>query len=123
MRHCLSVHEHRNSDSLEKVEALPGCSRARNHNSHANMHACCTFVRGSLATPPRAQNRKLQKGTGDGFLQAWPCGWHVLGEHSRSMVERAHRAAKQLDVPLFCLQAADQRHARKNKTIDKQMTD
>ena len=27
------------------------------------------------------QNRKLQKRTGDGFLQASPCGWHVLGEH------------------------------------------
>ena len=38
------------------------------------------------------------------------------------MVERAHRDARQLDVPLFCLQAADQRHARKNKTIDKQLT-
>ena len=25
-------------------------------------------------------------------------------------------------MPLFCLQAADQRHARKNKTIDKQLT-
>ena len=36
--------------------------------------------------------------------------------------ERAHRDARQLDVPLFCLQAADQRHARKNKTIDKQLT-
>ena len=32
------------------------------------------------------------------------------------MVERAHRDARKLDVPLFCLQAADHRHARKNKT-------
>ena len=60
--------EHRNSDSLEKVEAIPGCSSARNHNSHANMHTCCAFVRGSLATASHTQNRKLQKGTGDGFL-------------------------------------------------------
>ena len=44
---------------------------------------------------------------------------------ARSMVERARRGedAQQLDVPLFCLQAADQRHVRKNKTIDnKQLT-
>ena len=51
---------------------------------------------------------------------------HVVGTYweniARSMVERAHRDAQQLDVPLFCLQAADQRHARKNKTIDKQLT-
>ena len=51
---------------------------------------------------------------------------HVVGMYweniARSMVERAHRDAQQLDVPLFCLQAADQRHARKNKTIDKQLT-
>ena len=51
---------------------------------------------------------------------------HVVGMYweniARSMVERAHRDARQLDVPLFCLQAADQRHARKNKTIDKQLT-
>ena len=51
---------------------------------------------------------------------------HVVGMYweniARSMVERAHRDARQLDVPLFCLQAADQRHARKNKTIEKQLT-
>ena len=51
---------------------------------------------------------------------------HVVGMYweniARSMVERAHRDAQQLDVPLFCLQASDQRHARKNKTIDKQLT-
>ena len=41
---------------------------------------------------------------------------------ARSMVERAQRDAQQLDVPVFCLQAADQKHARKNKTIDKQLT-
>ena len=38
------------------------------------------------------------------------------------MVERANRDAQDLDVPLFCLQAADQRHSRKNKAIDKQLT-
>ena len=41
---------------------------------------------------------------------------------ARNMVERAHRDAQQFDVPLFCLQAADQRYVRKNKTIDKQLT-
>ena len=47
---------------------------------------------------------------------------HVVGMYweniARNMVARAHRDARQL----FCLQAADQRHARKNKTIDKQLT-
>ena len=50
---------------------------------------------------------------------------HVVGMYweniARSMVERAHRDAQQLDVPLFCLQAADQKHSRKN-TLDKQLT-
>ena len=113
----------RKSDSLEKVEAIPGCSSARNYNSHANMHACCAFVRGSLGSASHTQIRKLQKRTGDGFLQAWR---HVVGMYweniARNMVERAHRDAQELDVPLFCLQVADQRHARNNKTIDKQLT-
>ena len=51
---------------------------------------------------------------------------HMVGMYweniARSMVERAHRDAQELDVPLFCLQAADQRHSRRNKTIDKQLT-
>ena len=51
---------------------------------------------------------------------------HIIGMYweniARSMVERANRDAQDLDVPLFCLQAADQRHSRKNKTIDKQLT-
>ena len=51
---------------------------------------------------------------------------HVVGMYweniARSTVERAHRDAQQLNVPLFCLQAADQRHERKNKTIDRQLT-
>ena len=51
---------------------------------------------------------------------------HVIGMYweniARSMVERANRDAQDLDVPLFCLQAADQRHSRKNKAIDKQLT-
>ena len=45
-----------------------------------------------------------------------------MSERMSEYEERAHRDAQQLDVPLFCLQAADQRHARKNKTIDKQLT-
>ena len=32
---------------------------------------------------------------------------------SRSIVERTHRDAKKLDVPLYCLQAADQRASYK----------
>ena len=51
---------------------------------------------------------------------------HVIGMYweniARSMVERANRDAQDLDMPLFCLQAADQRHSRKNKAIDKQLT-
>ena len=34
---------------------------------------------------------------------------------SRSICERAHRDAKKLDVPLYCLHAADQRASYKNK--------
>ena len=44
---------------------------------------------------------------------------HVIGMYweniARSMVERANRDAQDLDAPLFCLQAADQRHSRKIK--------
>ena len=51
---------------------------------------------------------------------------HVIGMYweniARSMVERANRDAQFLDVPLFCLQAADQRHSRKNKAIDEQLS-
>ena len=53
------------------------------------------------------------------LLIATPHYWENI---ARSMVERAHRDAQKLDVPLFCLHAADQRRARKNKTIDKQLT-
>ena len=38
------------------------------------------------------------------------------------MVERAHRDARKLDVPPFCLQAADQRHKLASKTLDQQIT-
>ena len=37
---------------------------------------------------------------------------------SRSIVERSHRDAKKLDVPLYCLQAADQRASYKKKEHD-----
>ena len=35
---------------------------------------------------------------------------------SRSIVERTHRDAKKLDVPLYCLQAADHRASYKHTT-------
>ena len=41
---------------------------------------------------------------------------------SRSIVERTHRDAKKLDVPLYCLQAADQRASYKNKKHDNIVT-
>ena len=41
---------------------------------------------------------------------------------ARSMVERTNRDAQELDVPLFCLQAAHHRQWRNNKGIDKQLT-
>ena len=51
---------------------------------------------------------------------------HVLGTYweniARSMVERAHRDAREMDVPLFCLQAADQRHKKKTAALEKQLT-
>ena len=39
-----------------------------------------TAMRTCTPAAPLSEDH-LQKGTGDGFLQAWPCGWHVLGEH------------------------------------------
>ena len=51
---------------------------------------------------------------------------HVLGMYweniARSMVERAHRDARELDVPLFCLQAADQRHKKRTAALEQQLT-
>ena len=41
---------------------------------------------------------------------------------SRSIVERTYRDAKKLDVPLYCLQAADQRASSKNKKHDDMVT-
>ena len=51
---------------------------------------------------------------------------HVVGMYweniARSMNERAHRDARALNVPLYCLQAADQRATFKNKNHDRQIT-
>ena len=41
---------------------------------------------------------------------------------SRSIVERTHRDAKKLDVPLYCLQAADQRAQYKRKKHEEIIT-
>ena len=38
------------------------------------------------------------------------------------MVERAHRDARELNVPLYCLQAADQRHKKRTAALEKQLT-
>jgi hypothetical protein len=50
---------------------------------------------------------------------------HVVGMYweniARSMVERAHRDAKELDVTLYCLQAADARHTKRNSDSDAQL--
>ena len=56
-------------------------SPARNHNSHAHVHACCSFVRGSLGSAAHSQNRKFQERTNHGLVQAWSRHWNVLGEH------------------------------------------
>ena len=51
---------------------------------------------------------------------------HVLGMYweniARSTVERAHRDARELNVPLYCLQAADQRHKKRTAALEKQLT-
>jgi hypothetical protein len=51
---------------------------------------------------------------------------HVVGMYweniARSMVERAHRDAKELNVPLYCLQAADKRHKKRTEALDAQLT-
>ena len=75
------IDDHWYSDSFEEVEAVSGCSPARNHNSHAHVHACCSFVRGSLGSAAHSQNRKLQERTNHGLVQAWSRHWNVLGEH------------------------------------------
>ena len=75
------IDDHWYSDSFEEVEAVSGCPPARNHNSHAHVHACCSFVRGSLGSAAHSQNRKLQERTNHGLVQAWSRHWNVLGEH------------------------------------------
>ncbi len=51
---------------------------------------------------------------------------HVVGMYweniARSMVERAHRDAKELDVPWYCLQVADQRHKKRTSDLEAQLT-
>jgi hypothetical protein len=51
---------------------------------------------------------------------------HVVGVYweniARSRVERAHRDAKELNVPLCCLQAADQRHKKRTAALEAQLT-
>jgi hypothetical protein len=51
---------------------------------------------------------------------------HVVGMYweniARSMVERAIRDAKELDVPLYCLQAADKRHKKRTTALESQLT-
>jgi len=51
---------------------------------------------------------------------------HVVGMYweniARSMVERAHKDAQELNVPLYCLQAADQRHKKKSMALEAQLT-
>ena len=51
---------------------------------------------------------------------------HVLGMYweniARSMAERAVRDARELDVPLYCLQAADQRHKKRTQELEQQLT-
>ena len=51
---------------------------------------------------------------------------HVIGMYweniARSIVERATRDAKELNVPLFCLQAADQRHRTRDNALEEKLT-
>ncbi len=51
---------------------------------------------------------------------------HVVGMYweniARSISERAHRDARKLDVPPYCLQAADRRASLRSKTQDVQVT-
>ena len=41
---------------------------------------------------------------------------------ARSMAERAFRDAREMDVPLYCLQAADQRHKKRTPVLEQQLT-
>ena len=115
--------EHRNSDSLEKVEAIPWMFICQ--KSQQPMRTCTPAAPLSEDHLRQLRARKIENCKKELEMDFFKHG-HVVGMYweniARSMVERAHRDARQLDVPLFCLQAADQRHARKNKTIDKQLT-
>lgn len=73
----------------------------------------------------KLRSRKIENCSKDLTTDLFKHG-HVVGMYweniARSMLERARRDAQELNVPLFCLQAADQRHARRKKTADAQLT-
>ena len=91
---------------------------------HSTHWAGCP-VRGQEGHGTQLRTRKIENCKKELTTDLFKHG-HVIGMYweniARSMVERANRDAQDLDVPLFCLQAADQRHSRKNKAIDKQLT-
>ena len=101
---------------------ISGCLPARNYNRHAHVHACCFFVRDHLA---QLRTRKIENYKKKLTTDLFKCGY-IIGIYweniARNMTERADRDAQDLDVPLFCLQAVDHRHSRKNKVINKQLT-
>jgi hypothetical protein len=73
----------------------------------------------------KLRSRKIERCKADLEKDLFKHG-HVVGMYweniARSMVERAHRDARELNVPLFCLQAADKRHKKKSATVDAQLT-
>ena len=116
------IDDHWYSDSFEEVEAVSGCSPARNHNSHAHVHACCSFVRGSLAQLRTCKIENCKKELTTDLFKAWSRHWNVLGEHCSQHGGTGKSRCARPGCAVFCLQAADQRHSRKNKAIDKQLT-
>ncbi len=73
----------------------------------------------------KLRSRKIERCKADLEKDLFKHG-HVVGMYweniARGMVERAHRDARELNVPLFCLQAADKRHKRKSAAADAQLT-
>jgi hypothetical protein len=114
--------------SIETVVHLKKTNRFKD----AHLPAITTAMRASRPAAPMAddlleklRSRKIECCKADLEKNLFKHG-HVVGMYweniARSMVERAHRDARELNVPLFCMQAADQRHKKKSAAADAQLT-
>ena len=114
--------------SIETVVHLKKTNRFKDEH----LPAITTAMRASRPSAPMAddlleklRSRKNEPCKADLEKDLFKHG-HVVGMYweniARSMVERAHRDARELNVPLFCLQAADKRRKKKSSAVDVQLT-